>query len=1033
VTLASSTGRSATRRDVAAPTHRVHRTPPILYVAAFIPALMAALATPALASTSTTRTGVATGAVAFVVVGVIDLAVVKTLEAGGLTGLGRAIAIVVRIALSVVLALTISLAVSLTMYAHDIQAQLDATTAAAAAAAGDVVRATDPLVAELTATATETAAAAARAMTTADDRREAANQEAIGTNGARGTGEVWTELDRAATRAEAEAVTAADAATQAQTTLETHLTTLEAAAADAAQTVTAEASTGGLLARMDALETLKETRPGVRATVLRIEALTLALDLMPVSMAITFMLTHASRRDARGERMADLQQLSQIASVVEEMRAANPMAHRRMTMGRIARGTAALAAVALIAGAVVLVPTLQTSDARSATATVAEPDLPTDDTAAGAPAAQDPATTAPLVDDGTGTRAATAAGVQAAVPPDAAPSATTLAVHQVTDQSLTDGGIIDIELRAPDGSPVQIIDGNHSLFTFALAPDLPVSTTMQTRHSEFDPWEPTQSSYDPKSGQLTVAVTHLSQFTAAANPPHRSRPLSSASCDADVLVGVVRGSGQVGSGRPLHDFVAQIEEYTTETLGMTYDFFTVEYPAVDVPLILNGVTLRTFATSVDGGMYGLRGDLLAMGNAPACDDTAILIASYSQGAVATHRALAGHSNMPIADNIVSVTLFGDAARVAADPIKQYPTGVVENGLFYNFDYVLGGGHTSESWWRGRGLSVCHPGDTVCATHLSYAALDDARYALVEVSAALIAGGIRTHTSAYEHGGPYMATAVANATLLLRDWMSSRTSATTPPGGGGDSGGDTGGTTPPEDVTPPGGGGGGGGGTPPGTTPPEDRTGTLQASANGAYSNGTSVWIKATIRGLAPGQTVTLFCHDDIEARFERRQITANASGAATVNQLCYTDRPTAWVTSSSGARSATIAMPSGSNPPAPEPTDPPEPNDPPQPAQTYTAVQGSRGADTFKETANASGQGPRVAPHQSVQVACRKNDPGSTVTTNEAKTGGNWWYLLASSPWKGSYWAPSTTFMNGDTSSTPPDQWTDVDTSIPVC
>jgi signal transduction histidine kinase len=171
------------------------------------------------------------------------------------------------------------------------------------------------------------------------------------------------------------------------------------------------------------------------------------------------------------------------------------------------------------------------------------------------------------------------------------------------------------------------------------------------------------------------------------------------------------------------------------------------------------------------------------------------------------------------------------------------------------------------------------------------------------------------------------------------------------------------------------------------------------------------WYDISVVGLSPSAAFTLVCHDSLDSRFFTETATADENGAYRDATLCYSgDGPDHWVTVGS-ERSNTVPWGSGG----------------------YIAVQGSRGSDTFQNTSNASGVGPRVAANQSVQVTCRKNDPGSVVTSNNAKTGGNWWYFLSSSPWDNAYWAPSTTFMNGDTAQTPPDQWTDVDTTIRVC
>jgi hypothetical protein len=1007
------TDRSATRSGDTTPTGGVHRTPVILYFAALIPALMAGLAAPALLSTGFSMLRVGAGIVAATVVGIIDLAVLKTLEAP-LTPIGRWIAIGFRLALTVALALSTSLAVSLAVYAPDIQTQLAAETVTAAATAAEAVRDTDTIVSELTATATETVAAATQAQATATARRGEANAEATGMNGARGTGEVWTELDRIATAAEAAATQASEAAWAAQVALEAHLAAVGAAADDAAETVLTATTTPGLLAKMASLETLKDTQPGVASTVHRVEALVVGLDLLALGLGVTSLFTPSARRANRREAIADLEQQAEVAAALQHLRDSYPAEYRHTLGVRRTRTVALVAVAALVAGLVVVRPGLPGTFEAPTSPVAPQPIL---QNAGGDVEEDEPATaavTVPLIDDGDGIRSGVVAGVEATVPVAAAPDATMLAVDLVSAESLENGGVVDVELLSDRGEAVQIADGQHSLFTFQLATGMPVNTAMQTRPTPDDPWVPVESSYDPTTGLLTVVATHLSQFTTASNPPSKNRPLTRAMCEADVLVGLVRGSGQVGSGQPLHNFTAEIEDYVIGTLGRTFDFFTVDYAAVDIPLIFNYSTLATFKMSVDGGTSGLRGDLQALSNQPACADTAVLIASYSQGSVATHRALSGQSGMTFADNIASVTLFGDAARVASDPVDQYPGGDADNGLYYNLSFALGSAHTSEPWWRDRATSLCHPRDPVCSTHLSFAALASPLVALVEVGAQVI-DGKRIHTSGYEDGD-YMRTAVANATSRLRGWMNRHPAGPDDvPAGSEPSPGTDGVGTPPTGGEKPGGEKPGGA---PVTVP--GRTGTVEASWGTRHDNGASTWITAVIRGLNPGQTVTLYCNDDATERFEDRAVTANAAGTATAKNLCFTDRPSAWVTSSSGARSTTLTAPRQESPPPPPPA-------------TYTAQQGSRGTDTFQDTRNASGVGPRMAPHQSVQVTCRKNDPNSVVTSNRAKSGGNWWYRLASSPWKNGYWAPSTTFMNGDTAQTPQDQWTDVDNSIRVC
>jgi hypothetical protein len=69
---------------------------------------------------------------------------------------------------------------------------------------------------------------------------------------------------------------------------------------------------------------------------------------------------------------------------------------------------------------------------------------------------------------------------------------------------------------------------------------------------------------------------------------------------------------------------------------------------------------------------------------------------------------------------------------------------------------------------------------------------------------------------------------------------------------------------------------------------------------------------------------------------------------------------------------------------------------------------GAGGARTFVVPAGAD-EGPRVRPSQHVAVACKvyKPEPESVMPDG-------YWYRLASSPWRGRYYAPANSFWNGD-------------------
>ena len=108
------------------------------------------------------------------------------------------------------------------------------------------------------------------------------------------------------------------------------------------------------------------------------------------------------------------------------------------------------------------------------------------------------------------------------------------------------------------------------------------------------------------------------------------------------------------------------------------------------------------------------------------------------------------------------------------------------------------------------------------------------------------------------------------------------------------------------------------------------------------------------------------------------------------------------------------------------PGGPPPPPDIPPGSPTFTAIQGSRGVNTFADVHSASGLGTRIAAGQSVQVSCKVHD-GTIPSVNPD----GYWYRIASSPWNDMYYAPANTFMNGDPWGGPYTHNTDF--SIPDC
>jgi len=135
-----------------------------------------------------------------------------------------------------------------------------------------------------------------------------------------------------------------------------------------------------------------------------------------------------------------------------------------------------------------------------------------------------------------------------------------------------------------------------------------------------------------------------------------------------------------------------------------------------------------------------------------------------------------------------------------------------------------------------------------------------------------------------------------------------------------------------------------------------------------------------------------------------------------------------WIATKATAKVAQL----GSSNPVPAPParapvfTPPPPTIAPPTARTYREQMGSWGAGSFANYHNASGIGPRVAPGQWVDVACKVHDPFIQSVNPDG-----YWYRLASNPWNSQYYTPANTFLNGDPIAGPfkyPTDW-----NVPDC
>jgi hypothetical protein len=97
-----------------------------------------------------------------------------------------------------------------------------------------------------------------------------------------------------------------------------------------------------------------------------------------------------------------------------------------------------------------------------------------------------------------------------------------------------------------------------------------------------------------------------------------------------------------------------------------------------------------------------------------------------------------------------------------------------------------------------------------------------------------------------------------------------------------------------------------------------------------------------------------------------------------------------------------------------------------QPAPTSSELEGQFGTNTFSDPSSATGQGARVEPGTTVQVACKLYAPQIGSVNPDG-----YWYRIASAPWNGAYYTPANTFMNGDPWDGPYTHNTDF--SVPDC
>lgn len=176
--------------------------------------------------------------------------------------------------------------------------------------------------------------------------------------------------------------------------------------------------------------------------------------------------------------------------------------------------------------------------------------------------------------------------------------------------------------------------------------------------------------------------------------------------------------------------------------------------------------------------------------------------------------------------------------------------------------------------------------------------------------------------------------------------------------------------------------------------------TGSCTTNGGTLTGTS-------SGFTPGGTyyVRAWYPNGSEYTGITHSATVRADGTIVWTWPCAGDPPGTYKTQvtdeATGRTTAMVPFTIGAGTSAPQAA---------APAGTVTEQEGSHGANTFQNVANASGEGPKIPAMADVQVTCKVLPP-STIASAYPD---GYWYLIASPPWNNQYYAVANTFWNGD-------------------
>jgi hypothetical protein len=198
--------------------------------------------------------------------------------------------------------------------------------------------------------------------------------------------------------------------------------------------------------------------------------------------------------------------------------------------------------------------------------------------------------------------------------------------------------------------------------------------------------------------------------------------VDSAGC-ADVLLLGARGSGQPQEGTPadggtgLGPQVYGVSQRLARQLpGRDVSAQAVVYPAQGVELLVTDP--GSYFTSLEVGAQSVQESL--RGRAAACPQERIVLAGFSQGAMAVHRAIQDldRAGDPVARQILAradgVVLIADGDRRRRDRVTDYGTAGRSQGIGYALRPQSGARGTKlPPGMKARIHSVCLDLDVVC--------------------------------------------------------------------------------------------------------------------------------------------------------------------------------------------------------------------------------------------------------------------------------------------------------------------------------